>query len=631
MDERTEQARVSQLIQMATVLRWNRRQILKRAAIFGLSAPAISAVLAACGGDDDDEPTATEGEGSGQEATEVATEAEGDATEMATEAEGDATEMATEEEGEATEAEEEPTEAEATEETSSAEGGGTILVATDDDDTGVGNPILIGTETWIEDLVFSRLVFFQDDGVPEPDLAESWEFSEDGLTATFNLVEATWHDGEPFTADDVIFTFDAVADPNTETNLASNLRVAGEFMTWEAPDDRTIVLTMTEPFAGLIANLANVEIVPKHLLEGEDINTASFNANPVGTGAFRLTEWTTDQFIQFERYEDYFKGPALAEGFTMFYIQTSDGQAAAFDAGDLDLFFTTPEMQARYEDSDDAILQNYVYFTSITLAFNHKHPILAELAVREAIETGIDKDSWTQSVTRGRGIVSYNQYAESGPLDRYNNYDDVVIREYDAEAAATMLTDLGWVIESDGVRAKDGERMSFNVITYSGFDEYQNGQVILQDQMSSIGVEITPVVVDFTTLEEMWADPEDDPNNRALELEEWPHPKEFDPDVFGELHSSNFPPGLNYMWWANDETDALVEEGRVTLDFDERTVIYQNLDVVRSQQLPAIPLYLAVDGYVTNPRLLGADGEPFTSQYFRWGRRSRVAEMWKQS
>jgi peptide/nickel transport system substrate-binding protein len=214
--------------------------------------------------------------------------------------------------------------------------------------------------------------------------------------------------------------------------------------------------------------------------------------------------------------------------------------------------------------------------------------------------------------------VSHNQFAESGPLDRYNDYDNVPAAVFDPEAANAMLDEAGYTMGADGIRVSpDGDPLSFTCITYSGFDEYTNAQVIIQEMLREIGIDVIPTVVEYTTLEGMWADPEDDPNNRALELEEWPHPFEFDPDLFNELHSSNLPPGDNYMWFENAEIDTLIEQGRTETDPDARVEIYKQIDVLRSETLAAIPLYLAVDGWVASNLVLGPDGNPITTPYFR--------------
>ncbi|MEZ4570825.1 MAG: ABC transporter substrate-binding protein [Thermomicrobiales bacterium] len=635
-DEQEEQ-RASKLISLATTLKYDRRQILKRAAALGLSAPAIAAVLAACGDDDDDdddEPTATEETGGDEEPTATEEAGGGDEPTATEEAGGGGEPTATEEAGggEPTATEEaggdEPT---PTEGSAAGAGGGIINVPTTLGDSGILNPILVSAEDWTSYTVFSRLMYFDDEGSIQPDLAESWEFSEDNTELTLNLATANWHDGEPFTADDVLFTFDTIADDNTDTSLRSRLQVAGEFITWEKVDDQTVLLTLPEPFAPMLFSISQIAIIPQHILEGQDVNTSDFNLNPVGTGPYVFSEIQRDQFIRLNRNDDWFRGDVLAEGLTVFFIEDTNAGIIALESGDLDMIFTPPEAQERFQDNDNFTLHNYVYFTSITLAFNHALPAMQELDFRKAIQLGTDKVSWTESVTRGRGIVSHNQYAETGPLDRYNNYDDIAPVEFDMEAAAQMLDDLGWTEGGDGIRERDGERASFNVITYAGFDEYQNGMVIFQDQMAQLGIEITPNVVEFSTLEEMWSDPNDDPTNRAFELEEWPHPFEFDPDVFNELHSSNFPPGTNYMWYENDQVDALIIEGRTTTDPDARVEVYRELDVVRAEDLPCLPLYLAVDGWVASNAVLGPDGNPIQSDYFRQYRFIATHTWWKEA
>ncbi len=608
---------VNQLIEQARTLRYDRRQILKRAAALGLSAPAISLLLAACGGDDEGGAEATAPGETGADATPTtAAEGDGETPEAGT-TPADAAETPEDGGAEPTDAE---TGAESTPGTSAppAGSGGIINLPTTLGDSGIGNPILTGNIQLIRFYVFSRLMVFDDEGTLQPELAQSWEFSDDNLQLTLNLAEATWHDGEQFTADDVIFTFDTIQAEATDTPLRSRLQVGGEYITWEKVDDQTITLTMTEPYAPLLFALNEIPIIPEHILaDVADINTAEFNSNPIGTGSFRLAEWVPDQFFRMERFDEHFRGPALADGLSVFFLADSNAGVAAMEAGEIDMVFTPPELQTRFEDSADFTLHNYVYFTSITLAFNHKHPILSDLTVRKAIELGIDKVSLTETVTRGRGIVSHNQFAEGGPLDRYNDYDNVPESVFDPEEANRMLDEAGYALNADGIREKDGQPLSFTCITYSGFDEYTNAQVIIQEMLREIGIDVIPTVVEYTTLEGMWADPNDDPNNRALELEEWPHPFEFDPDLFNEMHSANVPPGDNYMWLENDELDALIEQGRVETDPDARIEIYKQIDVLRSEVLPAIPLYLAVDGWVASNLVLGPDGNHISTPYFR--------------
>jgi len=639
-DERMSDERVARLIEQATRLRWNRRQILKRAVALGLSAPAISVVLAACGGDDDDneatKPAATATTGSG--ATGSPTAAVASPTSAGTSGSpttgSSSASPTTGETGASPTTATKPTATTAATGTTPTSGstsgsGGTINFNLTTGDTGVGNPILSTAVGYVEFFAFNHLMIYDDTGTLQPELATDWSFSDDNLTLTINLhQDATWHDGEPFNADDVIFTFDTIKDDKTDTGLKSNLQFSGEFVTWEKVDDFTVKLTLPQPFAPMLFQLNNIPIIPKHILEGvADINTDAFNKQPIGTGAFKVTEWQQDQFIKYVRNDNYFLGEVKPDGLTVLIQENTDVGAASLDAGEIDLMFTPPELQPNYEKSADFTLHNYVYFTPITLAFNHKHTILSDLKVRQAIAMAIDKQSLTDSVTKGRGLVANNQFADTGPLDRYNDYDNVKPITFDVDAANKLLDDAGYAMGDDGLRqTADGKKFSFNMITYSGFEEYLNDQVILQEMLKEIGIEVKPQVVEYTTLQGMWSDPNDDPENRALEIEEWPHPFEFDPDLYNELHSASFPPGYNYMWFKDDQVDQLIEQGRTTTDPDKRADVYRQLDVRRAETLPSLPLYIAVDGWVTSNRIQGVTDTPYFRRYYLYG----VKDWWKE-
>ncbi|MBX5446640.1 ABC transporter substrate-binding protein [Sphaerobacter sp.] len=572
----------------ASARRYPRRTILKRAAAIGFSSAFIPTLLAACGG------------GSAEEAT-PSDAAPGSPSPAPGETPS----------GETT--------------------GGIVNANTTLGDKGIGNPILNGNDYWTEWLVFSKLTKYDDEGNVLPDLAATYEYSEDGLTLTLSLVDTTWHDGEPFTAADVLFTFDTVSDPNVDTPYGSRLQVGGEKVQYEALDDRTVRITMKEPFAPFLFGLSQIGIIPRHLLENSaDINTDPFNLQPIGTGPYKFVEKQPDQFVRYERFDNYFKGRPAADGWTVFYMVDANAGAAALESGEIDMMFTPPEMQPRYEDDPDYMLLNYVYFTPITLAFNHKHPALADINVRRAIAHAIDRKTLNETVTKGRGLLANNHYATTGPLDRYNNYDEVNYETeypFDPARAQRLLDEAGWTPGADGIREKNGQRLSLTVLTYAGFDEYKNDQVIIQQMLGEVGIEITPQVLEYTTLEGMWHDPNDDPMGRAMEVQEWPHPFEQDPDVFNELHSSNVPPGDNYMWFQDAEVDQLIDQGRTTVDLDERIQIYQQLDRRRMETLPALPLYCAVDGWVVSRRL---GGVPEDTPSFRWYQRAFPEKIYKQ-
>lgn len=603
--------RIERLIEEATKLRWSRRQILKRAAALGLSTPAIGVVLAACGGDDDD--TSNQATTSSTSTTAAPSGSTPTAARQASPTSGRTGAS--------------PTTGGVTTPSGS---GGIINMNTTLGDSGIGNPILTSSVSLIEYYIFNRLMIYDDTGTLQPELAQDWSYSDDSLVLTLNLRDATWHDGEAFNADDVIFTFETIKNENTDTTQRSKLQIGGEFVTWEKVDDTTITITTPEPFAPFLFGLQDLEIIPEHALSGSaDINTDPFNRAPIGTGPYKLAEWQSDQFMRFEPFEEYWGGRTANDGITVFFHADTEVGSAALDSGDIDLMFTPPELQPRYENNPDVKLYNYVYYTPITLAFNFKHPILQNQTVREAIRLAIDKQSLMDTVTKGRGIIANNQYADTGPLDRYNDYDNVKAPEFNVQRANQMLDDAGFTMGDDNIRVSpEGDKFSFNIITYSGFEEYVNDQVILQEMLAEIGMELTPQVVDYSTLESMWADPNDDPKNRALELEEYPHPFEFDPDVYNELHSDNLPPtGTNYMWVSDPEIDRLINEGRTTTDPNARVEIYKQLDQRRNNICVVVPLYNAVDGWVVSNRLKGVADTPYFRRYVLYG----MKDCWKEA
>jgi peptide/nickel transport system substrate-binding protein len=507
--------------------------------------------------------------------------------------------------------------------------GGTISVAVTGGDPGIGIPILVGgLDNFPGWWAFSRLVSYDDKGTPIPDLADSWTYDDAGTEVTFKLnANAKWHDGEAVTSDDVIFTFDKIKDPATKSNRVSDLKVGGEFVEYKASDPQTVVITTKEPFAPFLFALSQICIIPKHLLESSaDLSTDPFNLKPIGSGPFKVVEWEQDQFTRYERFDDYFRTVAAADGLNEVFFEDAQPALAAMEAGEIDITFTPPESQPPYEDNPDFVLHRYVYFTPITLSFNFKHPAFQDVKVRQAIRYAIDKDSLAETVTKGRNTRADNQYSDKGPLDRFNDYS-LPKDEFSVEKANALLDEAGWAKGGDGIRAKGDQKMSFPMLTYSGFEEYKNGLEILQQMMGEIGIDTKPEVIDYDALSERWSDPKDDPMTRPLTLEEYPHPYEQDPDVHDELHSSSFPPEANnYNYVEDDEVDRLIQAGRKETDDEKRVAIYKELDARRKEIVVSVPLYLATDGWVFSAKVGGVGDTPSA----RWFLRSQVYRMFKE-
>lgn len=617
--------RLQELFKRLPASELSRRDFVKRTAAVGLTVPTLGALLAACGDDDEDdaEPDDSDDEPAEEPDDEEETDDEAEEEDEPDE-EPDDEDAEEDDEGE-------------DEEDAPAETGGFINWTATTGDSGVANPILSGRLAWIEWWTFNRLFRYDDHGEVLHDLAENFEITDDGLTWTFNLREALWHDGEPFDAEDVIFTFNTVVDEATDTGFGSRLRVGGEQVEWSAPDERTIEIVTPESFGPFLFALSEIAMIPEHVLaDSADINTDDFNTNPVGTGPYMWAEREPDQWTRLERFDDYFGGRPAADGITIFYVSDVEAASASLDSGEVDYMFAPPELQPRYLDNPDVRVLQYTYFTPITLSFNHRHPILQEYEVRKAIAHAIDRQSLMDTVTVGLGLPANNQYAQTAPLlDSFNDYDNVNYDDmypYDPDQAREILDGLGFVEGDDGIRERDGERMSFPLLTYAGFDEYSNAQQIVQSMLAEIGIEVQLDVLEYTTLQGMWTDPEDDPMGRAMEIQEWPHPFEMDPDVHAELHSSSHPPdGDNYMYFADDDVDRLIDEGRETAELEDRMPIYHELDQRRLETLPCLPLYCAVDARLLHQRVQSTNEEnPLDdTPSMRWWERAFIEYLYK--
>jgi peptide/nickel transport system substrate-binding protein len=607
----------------------SRRDFVKRTAVVGLSIPTVGALLAACEDDDPDDDI-DDVEEPDTDDTDPVEDPDDD------EPDDDVDDVEEEEDDEDIDEPDDDEEDDGVAE-EPAETGGYINWSATTGDSGIANPILNGRLAWVEWWTFNRLFRYDDVGEILHDLAEDFEISDDGLTWTFHLNEANWHDGEPFDADDVLFTFETVVNEDVDTGFGSRLRVAGEQVEWSAPDERTVEIVTPEAFGPFLYALSEIAIIPEHVLaDVDDINTAEFNTNPVGTGPYMWAEREPDQWLRLERFDDYFGGTPAAEGITIFYVSDVEAASASLDSGEVDYMFAPPELQPRYlEDPDVRVLQ-YTYFTPITLCFNHRHPILQEYDVRRAIAHAIDRQSLMDTVTVGLGLEAQNQYAQTAPvLDDFNDYDNVNYAEtypYDPDEARSILDEIGFEEGDDGIRERDGDRMSFTLLTYAGFDEYQNAQQIIQSMLAEIGIEVQLDVLEYTTLQGMWGDPDGDPMERAMEVQEWPHPFEMDPDVHAELHSQNFPPaGDNYMYFEDEEVDRLIDEGRSIAELEERIPVYHELDQRRLETLPCLPLYCAVDARLLHNRVESTnDDNPLDdTPSMRWWERAFIEYLYK--
>jgi peptide/nickel transport system substrate-binding protein len=416
---------------------------------------------------------------------------------------------------------------------------------------------------------------------PVGDLAESYEVSDDDLTYTFNLRDdVTWHDGEPFTADDVVFTMGLWTNPDVPFFLSNNFRLVEEVT---APDDHTVVVRLSEPqasFPTLLGYLAN--ILPEHLLSDlspeELTNPATFLQNPIGTGPFKFAEYQPGSHVRLVRNEDYFAGTPHLDALVYRIVPDANAQLALLQSGELDFVAIEPFQLEALERNPNIQLQSVPIVRHEYIALNNSVPALADPNVRAALTLALDREQLLETVFRGRGQVATGPFPPSMGW-AYN--DEIEPLPYDPEQAKALLDEAGWTVGPDGVRQKDGERLSFTILYDPANPTRARTALIAQQLWNQIGVE-----TDFETSEyraivsrirQTPPDYEVNPNYLITPP---------DPDGVANYYLSD---SLANSWqYQNPEVDALFNEAATTTDRQERAEAYARIQEIIHEDQPNV-------------------------------------------
>ncbi len=349
-----------------------------------------------------------------------------------------------------------------------------------------------------------------EDGSPTKGLADSWEATDGGQTWTFTLQDdLVWSDGEPITSADVKYTYDQMmtvpALGTANGNLVSN------FDTVETPDDKTVVITLKTPQAPNPGS--EIPIVPKHIWEEvDDPTTFTNDADVVGSGPFVLDSYSANQSIVLKANENFWRGAPKIDAIQYVYYTNSDAQVQALKAGDVDLVTgLTPTQFSALEGVDGitthsgegrryhSISINVGQQTRDNVPYGTGNAALKELEVRQAIRLGTDTATLLDKVLDGEGTLATSFIPASFPKWHLSDDDDVIVG-FDPEAAQAKLDDAGWVPGTDGIREKDGQRLSLRLLTDADDANEQSISDFFVPWMKEIGIEITVESTDSDTI-----------------------------------------------------------------------------------------------------------------------------------
>jgi peptide/nickel transport system substrate-binding protein len=453
--------------------------------------------------------------------------------------------------------------------------------------------------------------FSQEDFGPTPGLADSWETSEDGLTWTYHLnPDATWHDGEPVTSEDVEYTFER----SIEEKQALFIDYLRQIDTIETPDEHTVVITTKTPSVQMLSIW--VPILPKHIWEDVTADeTKTFKNEPsVGSGPFQAMEWRRGQFLRLEKNPDYFRSPARIDEIVIQFFDNPDTMVQAFKQGEVDYIDSVPVNllnSLEGEPNIETVSSADAGFTQ--LGFNlyepspeyiedfgapetsTGHPALLDVRVRHAINWAIDEEGLTETILRGQGEPGFTIVPPL--LAGYHlELDESERMGFDLDRARSLLAEAGWEdTDGDDTVDKDGEGLSLRLYARSESTDTVKAANLIKDWLGEIGIDVEVKAVSDNTLT-------DDIYDADFDMFIWGWGSDPDPDFILSVLTCAQIMGWSDSFWCDPEYDRLYQLQKTQLDTEERAETIKQMQQMAYEASPYVLFFYdnALEAYRTD-------------------------------
>ena len=400
-----------------------------------------------------------------------------------------------------------------------------------------------------------------------PELAESWDYSDDKMKLTYRLRKnVRWSDGMPFSAEDVKFTYDLLMN----NDVASPRQGVTEFIREVIVEDsHTVSFLFTEAYPSQLFDTAG-EIVPKHIFENSNpksLRTHGFGKNPIASGPFKLNKWESQQYLELVPNEQYFGGRPFLNRVIFKIVPDKTNQLMQLQSGEIDMMVGVPpaEVENLVKENPNLNIHHVDGRVYYYIAYNQKNEIFKSAAVRTALTMATDRRKIIDALLFGYGRPCL------GPLPpmlkwAYNDAVDEI--PYDPDKSKYLLHNEGWAdTDGDGWLDKNGKIFEFSLKTSTGNQIKSDVCVVVQDQLGKIGVKVNIEKVEFTSL--------------ISQLQS----KDFDACVNGWSTSYYIDPTpifhstatdlFNFISYKNTDVDRLIEKGRSELDPKKAAIIWK--------------------------------------------------------
>lgn len=469
------------------------------------------------------------------------------------------------------------------------------------------NPVLALSETDkdLAQLVYSGIMRRTPNGELVEDLAESVAVSDDGLSYTVTLREGlTWHDGEPLTAEDVVFTIQKIKDPL----LKSPLQASWDGVSIQQLDERTVTFQLNEPYALFPDNLT-IGILPKHIWQNfviEDFNNNVYNTEPIGSGPYAIDSIKRDRAGLVEEYtlhsfSDFALGEPFINKISIKFFNDEESAFQAYKSGRIDsLGGITPVTTSEIDNKERVYTFPLTRIFAVFLNQNEAQ-VFTEEEVRKALFYGIDRKKIINEILFGYGAPI------TGPFPEGASGFEAKTSTKTKSDAKKILTENGWTLNENGIYENDGVPLQFTLAT-ANIGELKQVAELLQQEWREIGVEVELNFFEIGDLNQEIIRP------REYDALLFGEVTGVDPDPFAFWHSSQrLDPGLNIALYANITADKLLEDARSTRDRNERIEKYTEFSEEVQADFPAVFLYSPYYIYLTPNQVKNVNPFPLTT------------------
>jgi peptide/nickel transport system substrate-binding protein len=465
----------------------------------------------------------------------------------------------------------------------------------------------------IDRLLYSGMLRVDDRGIPRADLATSWGISRDGTIYNFSLnPKAVWHDGQPVTSDDIIFTIQMMS--SDDSPLPADIREFWKQIEIIRLDAKTVQFKLSEPFAPFLDYLT-FGVLPSHLLGDlslTDLVNDPFNLQPIGSGPYRFDHLITSEGqitgVVLSAFKDYYAQGAFIDQIALRYYPDATAAYIAYQAGDIaGIGNVTLDILPKVltEKSLNIYTTRLPSMTLILLNLDDPQvKFFQEVNVRKALMQGLNRQGMIDTLKSGQAILA------DGPIfpGTWAYYDGIEHYSYNPNQAIDLLREAGFTIPASGgdIRtSEDGTQLSFELV-YPDDKEHTALANTIQRDWTSLGVQVTLTALPYDQLVSEHLDT----RNYQAALVDLNLSRSPDPDPYPFWHQTQITSGQNYSKWDDRQASEYLEQARITTDQAERTRLYNNFQVRWSQELPTIPLYYPVYTYAVSSDVQGVSIGP---------------------